>query len=88
LNKYFISKKLFLKLKELIHMAIKQFICNYYNPSYVCSFTLTEDEIILIEDAAAHEIKTHQEEDTPELREKIQTSLIDPDVVFPNQKNT
>lgn len=58
--------------------VIKEFQCVLFNPNNDCPFTVTGEENEIIDFAARHEQIEHNIEDTPETRNKIKESLIDP----------
>lgn len=55
----------------------KLFKCSVFNPDASCEYSVSGDENTIVEEAAIHEIKEHNYEDTPQLREDIRNSLID-----------
>ncbi len=60
-------------------MANKYFLCeNFKKHDPPCSFSLLEDERIIVDNAEVHEVKMHGETSGPTLRAAIEASLLDP----------
>ena len=55
----------------------KLFECLIFRPEFDCPYTVSGDEGQVIEDAAGHELREHNIEDTPETRQEIKESLLD-----------
>ncbi len=55
----------------------KLFECQIFRPEGDCSYTVSGEEGYVIEEAAGHELREHEIEDTPETRQKIKESLLD-----------
>ena len=59
-------------------MAQKQFVCsNFQSFPTPCSYTVTGEEDVVINEATTHIVEEHGLEDTPQLRKDIKASLID-----------
>jgi len=48
---------------------------NQQNPA-ACPFEIVEDETVIVNDAITHELEEHGYQDSPELRQRIQDSLV------------